>query len=184
MDIGERTIINLAYEGVPQCAIARALQLPLNEVSEIVASAVASGRIIEPPGNDWPAGARASRQPVFTSMIDEGQLVIAAAKEFGLTKTQATILLNLLRKPHCPHELLHSIIESRRKVNLESIDPKIVSVFICNIRKRLHGKLTIRTVPGSGYFVHENDRRRATEQLLNCMGITDGATVRKLTRAA
>jgi hypothetical protein len=54
MDIvGERgnrsqDIINLAYEGVPQRAIARALQLPANEVGEVVADAVARGIIVRP----------------------------------------------------------------------------------------------------------------------------------------
>jgi hypothetical protein len=43
-----RTIINLAYEGVPQRAIARALQLPANEVGEVVADAVARGIIDRP----------------------------------------------------------------------------------------------------------------------------------------
>ena len=42
-----RTIINLAYEGVPQRAIARALQLPANEVVE-VADAVTRGIIDRP----------------------------------------------------------------------------------------------------------------------------------------
>jgi hypothetical protein len=59
-----RTIINLAYEGVPQRAIARALQLPANEVVEVVANAVARGAIAEPSGSEWPQGSRASRHPV------------------------------------------------------------------------------------------------------------------------
>jgi hypothetical protein len=42
-----RRIINLAYEGVPQRAIARALQLPANEVVE-VADAVTRGIIDRP----------------------------------------------------------------------------------------------------------------------------------------
>ena len=42
-----RAIINLAYEGVPQRAIARALQLPANEVVE-VADAVTRGIIDRP----------------------------------------------------------------------------------------------------------------------------------------
>ena len=57
-------ITNLAYEGVPQRAIARALQLPANEVVEVVANAVARGAIAEPSGSEWPQGSRASRHPV------------------------------------------------------------------------------------------------------------------------
>ena len=54
-----RTIINLAYEGVPQRAIARALQLPANEVVEVVADAVARGIIVRPSESEWPQGSRA-----------------------------------------------------------------------------------------------------------------------------
>jgi hypothetical protein len=43
-----RTIIYLAYEGVPQRAIARALQLPADEVVEVVADGVARGIIDRP----------------------------------------------------------------------------------------------------------------------------------------
>ena len=60
-----RTIINLAYEGVPQRAIARALQLPANEVAEVVAGAVARGIIVRPSGSEWPQGPHASRHPFF-----------------------------------------------------------------------------------------------------------------------
>jgi hypothetical protein len=54
-------IINLAYEGVPQRAIARALQLPANEVAEVVAG----GIIVRPSGSEWPQGSHASRHPFF-----------------------------------------------------------------------------------------------------------------------
>jgi hypothetical protein len=50
-----RTIINLAYEGVPRRAIARALQLPANEVGEVVADAVARGVIVEPSESELAA---------------------------------------------------------------------------------------------------------------------------------
>ena len=74
-----RTIINLAYEGVPQRAIARALQLPANEVGEVVADAVARGIIVRPSESEWPQGSRAPRQPAFAGPpIDEGALLAAA----------------------------------------------------------------------------------------------------------
>ena len=60
-----RTIINLAYEGVPQRAIARALQLPANEVGEVVAEAVARGIIVGPSESEWPQGSvRPGIQPL------------------------------------------------------------------------------------------------------------------------
>jgi hypothetical protein len=60
-----RTIINLAYEGVLQRAIARALQLPANEVGEVVAEAVARGIIVGPSESEWPQGSvRPGIQPL------------------------------------------------------------------------------------------------------------------------
>ena len=43
-----RCIINLAYEGVPQHAIARALQLAANEAMKVVGDAMARGIIVRP----------------------------------------------------------------------------------------------------------------------------------------
>jgi hypothetical protein len=61
-------------------------------------------------------------------------------------------------------------------------DRKIVSVMICSIRKRLRGRYTIQTVQGSGYFMPDDDRRRAAKYLLGCIGgAADDAAVKKLT---
>jgi hypothetical protein len=153
MDIDRsRDIVNLAHEGVPQRAIARALELPAAAVAATVADAVARGSLIEPPGNDWPAQeSRARRQPVFLGPpADEGALLMAAAQKFGLTKGQAVIFLALIRRKFCPTKILHDIIEAQRDVNSTPTDRKIVSVMICNIRKRLRGRFVIQTVQGSG----------------------------------
>ena len=48
-------------EGVPQRAIARALQLSAHEVGEVVADAVARGMIVQPSESEWPQGSRAPR---------------------------------------------------------------------------------------------------------------------------
>ena len=146
-----RTIINLAYEGVPRRAIARALQLPANEVGEVVADAVARGIIVEPSESEWPQGSRAPRHPAFAGPpIDEGTL-LAAAQSLALTKTQAALFLALVRRKFCTNEILHGIVESRRRST--PTDRKIVSVMICSIRKRLRGRYTIQTVQGSGYLM-------------------------------
>ena len=97
-----RTIINLAYEGVPQRAIARALQLPANEVGEVVAEAVARGIIAEASEPEWPQGSRAPRHPAFAGPpIDEGTLLAAAAQNLALTRTQAALFLALVRRKFC-----------------------------------------------------------------------------------
>jgi hypothetical protein len=178
-----RTIINLAYEGVPQRAIARALQLPANEVGEVVANAVARGIIIEPSESEWPQGSRAPRHPAFAGPpVDEATLLIAATQNLALTKTQAALFLALVRRKFCTGEILHSIIESRRDAYSTPTNHKIVGVMICSIRKRLKGRYIIQTVQGSGYFISDDDRRRAAGHLLGCVGVAvDDAAVKKLT---
>src|SRR6516225_8173216 len=178
-----RTIINLAYEGVPQRAIARALQLPANEVVEVVADAVARGIIVGPSESEWPQGSRAPRHPSFAGPpVDEATLLIAATQSLALTKTQAALFLALVRRKFCTKEILHDIVESRRWAHSTPTDRKIVGVMICSIRKRLKGRYIIQTVQGSGYFIPDDDRRRAAEHLLGCIGVAvDDAAVKKLT---
>ena len=177
-----RTIINLAYEGVPQRAIARALQLPANEVGEVVADAVARGIIVEPSESEWPQGSRAPRHPAFAGPpIDEGTMLVAA-QSLALTKTQAALFLALVRRKFCTGEILHGIIDSRRRTHSTPTNHKIVGVMICSIRKQLKGRYIIQTVQGSGYFIQDDDRRRAAKHLLGCIRVAvDRATVKKLT---
>ena len=75
-----RYIVNLAYEGVPQRAIARALQLPANEVREIVADAVARGIIAGASEFEWPQGSRAPRHPSFAGPPIDDRALLAAAQ--------------------------------------------------------------------------------------------------------
>jgi hypothetical protein len=178
-----RYIINLAYEGVPQRAIARALQLPANEVVEVVADAVARGLIVEPSGSEWPQGSRASRHPAFAGPpIDEGALLIAATRDLALSKTQAAVFLALVRRKFCTKEVLHGIVESRREAHSTPTDRRIVDVIIFQIRKRLKSRYAVQTVHGNGYFIPDEDRRRAAEHLLGCLDVAiDGTAVKKLT---
>ena len=134
-------------EGVPQRAIARALQLPANEVVEVVADAVARGIIAEPSESEWPQGSRAPRHPSFAGPpVDEATLLIAATQSLALTKTQAALFLALVRRKFCTKEILHDVVESRRWAHSTPTDRKIVGVIICSIRKRLRGRYTIQTV--------------------------------------
>ena len=155
------------------------MQLPA-EVLEVVADAVARGIIVEPSGSEWPQGSRAPRHPAFAGpLIDEGAL-LAAAQSLALTKTQAALFL--VRRKFCTNEILHGIVESRRRAHSTPTDRKIVGVMICSIRKRLKGRYIIQTVQGSGYFIPDDDRRRAAEHLLGCIGAAaDDAAVKKLT---
>ena len=127
--------------------------------------------------------ARIARAPASITgpPIDEGAL-LAAAQSLALTKTQATLFLALVRRKFCTKEILHGIVESRRRAHSAPTDHKIVGVMICSIRKRLKGRYIIQTVQGSGYFIPDDDRRRAAEHLLGCIGVAvDDAAVKKLT---
>ena len=107
---------------------------------------------------------------------------MAAAQSLALTKTQAALFLALARRKFCATKILHDIVESRRWAHSTPTDRKIVGVIICSIRKRLRGRYTIQTVQGSGYFMSDDDRRRAAEHLLGCIGVAaDDAAVKKLT---
>jgi hypothetical protein len=182
-----RFIVNLAYEGVPQRAIARALGLPANEVEEVVAGAVGRGIIVAPSGSDWPPGSQAHRHPCFAwPPIDDSMLLAAAAWSFTLTCTQATIFLALVRQKFCTKESLRRAIESRRRTHTASTDCKIVDVMISMIRKKLRGRCTIQTARADGYFIPDTDRRIAAEQLLGgCFDIkVDDAAVKRFIGAS
>ena len=98
-----------------------------------------------------------------------------------MTKTQAALFLALRRK-FCTSEILHGIVDSRRRTHSTPTNHKIVGVMICSIRKRLRGRYAIQTVQGSGYFIPDDDRRQAAEYLLGCIGVAaDDAAVKKLT---
>ena len=141
-------------------------------------AALSSGR----PKSEWPRGSRAPRHPAFAGPpLDEGTL-LAAAQSLALTKTQAALFLALVRRKFCTKEILHDIVESRRWAHSTPTDRKIVGVMIYSICKRLRGRYTIQTVQGSGYFIPDDDRRRAAEHLLGCIGVAaDDAAVKKLT---
>jgi hypothetical protein len=106
---------------------------------------------------------------------------LAAGQSLTLTKTQAALFLALVRRKFCTTEILHDIVESRRRAHSTPTDHKIITVMIHNIRKRLRGHYVIQTVQGSGYFMSDDDRRRAAEYLLSCLEIAvDDAAVKKL----
>jgi hypothetical protein len=173
-------VINLAYEGVPQSAIARALHLPLDEVEEIVADAVTRGIIVTASARDWPAGSRFARHPFFSGPpIDDDTLVLATVKIFGLTRMQAALFLTLVRRKLCTREILHDVVESRRVMEPEPTNQKIIDVAICNLRKKLNGAYTIETVWRCGFTMPDDDRRRAAEIILNYFEVAADAAARK-----
>lgn len=176
----DQIIIGLAYEGVPVMAMARAMHLPANEISEVVDDAVTRGIIVRAPAQDWPSGSRFIRHPLFGApSVDEAALLVAAVKLFNLTRLQASLFLALVRRKLCPRDMLHELIESRRPVNSEPTDPKIIDVAICNLRKRLGDTYVIATVRGCGFVMPDEYRRKAAAVLLDYFDVASNDAAHK-----
>jgi hypothetical protein len=161
---------NLAHEGVPVMAIARALNKPFTEIRETLTYFIELGSITEMPQTDWPPTERRSdRMPRFISKESEKNQMIAIQRALKLTRLQASFMLVLMKRDEADKDVLHYVIESQRSLrrsrpdNPETTDPKMVDVVVCNLRRRLkpYG-IEIKTIWGHGYYL-DDDSRTAIE---------------------
>lgn len=164
---------NLAHEGVPVMAIARALNRPFVDIRETLVYFMELGSITEMPQTDWPPTARrADRLPQFISKESEKNQLIAIQRALKLTRLQASFMLVLIRRDEAGKDVLHYVIESQRSLrrsqpdNPETTDPKMVDVIVCNLRRRLkpYG-IEIKTIWGHGYYLDEASRAIIEERL-------------------
>lgn len=151
--------VRLADEGVPIGAISRALKLPSPDVRDTLHAAHQRSQIVSVPHSDWPPGStRDNRVPacVRFDMSDPGFLTLLV-KEFHITGTMSVMLAALLRRPEMTTTALHLIMQKEERV--DPTDPKIVTVYICKLRKFLkpHG-VTIKTIWGRGYCLTPEGR--------------------------
>lgn len=161
-------IVELAHEGVPVMAIARATKTGSDEVFEILKAAVADGRLIELPRADWPQGKKVQRSEAEASVLSatDDQLVVRCSSLFKLTRLQATVFLQLLRRQQLTKEQVHLAIEGNRSDAKEPTDPKMVDVVIYHIRKKLKAyEVAVETIWGVGYTIRMDDRERAMQLL-------------------
>lgn len=160
----EDTMISLADEGVPVCAIARATHTPSEAIYELLEYAVEDGRLVELPRSDWPPGSlRRSRvQPEQSTLnLDDSTLGLALAAVFKMTRLQVAVFLALLRRPQITKAQVHAAIEGTRQLASEETDPKMIDVVICHIRKKLRPfNIELKTVWGQGYTVAAAERDR------------------------
>ena len=168
--------------------------------------AVDTGALIHVPRDDWPANAiRDNRIPGFpdASEVDDATVILHLADVFGperatrLTRLQATVLLQFLKRRETNREQLHNAIEAGRFPATEATDLKIVDVVICTLRKKLGlyfvsksvtvpvddftpnltsraqdmGKEIIKTIPCCGYLMVPEYRKRIGEILSNHSGV-------------
>jgi len=163
-------IEQLAHEGVPIKAIARAFQVPSEDTRSHLKDAMRSGTIIELPAEEWPNGSRSSRNPTVTDKLDSLQQILRIRTVFKLTAQQAIVFSTLLSRPIATKEQLLTAIQQHRLTkkplpsNLEEPQLKLIDVLICNMRKRLADILdapperVIETVWGVGYMIPEEHR--------------------------
>lgn len=147
----------LANEGVPIRAIARAIHIPSGDLREQLMDARAAGRLLELPRDDWPPGFPRDQRALQLSrlvMERKGEIALAVGRLFGLTATEATLLLVMLQS-------------SSLEKNRSDMAGNTVDVHVHHIRKRLAAfGIGISTVWGYGYQVSSQDRRKAMGLIL------------------
>ena len=170
--------IQLADEGIPVRAIARATKIPSSDVYEILRDALLCGALLEMPKDDWPVGSsRAQRFALAGSVLEnEEALQLACGRCFRTTRLEAAILAVLLKRTEVTKKQLHLVIEqSRPSENRDATDPKMVDVMIHHVRKKLRPLgLEIKTVWGLGYLLPTADRDKAIAMLTTNVASEDG----------
>jgi hypothetical protein len=167
---------NLAHEGVPVQAIARALARSFDEVYETLQYFIDVGGITVMPVSDWPPSSkRGDRLPAWIAKEAEAVQIFTVQRALKLTRLMASFMLVLLKRDDADKETLHYVIETQRSLrrsrpeNPEMTDPKMVDVVVCNLRKRLRPfGVTVKTLWGYGYYIDEDDRAKV-EQLLKAI---------------
>jgi hypothetical protein len=149
--------------------MARALKQTTDAVRETVQEAIANGRIVQMPKDDWPVGqSRDDRTPTFIrqNRMDDESLIFSCIRLFHVTRLQASLLAVLIVRNEVSKDTMHQIIESRRTPGKEETDPKMVDVVICHLRKRLKPfNLKINTLWACGYYMEPPQRKTILEMV-------------------
>lgn len=158
--------VRLADEGVPILAISRSLMLPVDEIREVLGSAVDRGTIINIPRGDWAPGTRRDERNPNTIPLEynDEQLTMLAMRTFSLTASEAKLFVALLRRPEMTKKSLHLVLQPDDTSDEELTDIKIVDVYVCKIRKKIthrNYKLLIDTIWGRGYSMSKDVKDKA-----------------------
>lgn len=163
------TIVRLADEGVPICAISRAAKLPSEIVRRVVNMALESGDLLQRPQDDWPSSSkRTNRLPALIKR-DEN-LELDCISVFGFTPLCGHIFALFLRRENVTKDAVYQVIQDRRM--MRGSDPgdftnfKITDVLICHIRKKIkRHQFKIITVRGRGYHMEKEHREKAINMI-------------------
>jgi Transcriptional regulatory protein, C terminal len=149
--------VRLADEGVPLRAIARASNIPSDDLRLHLQEAQLDGRLLTLPRDDWPPGfPRDQRALQLSRMASENKdvLFIAVQQIFRLWLSEVPILLALVQ---------HTQMSKKRSDMAE----KTVDVHICRMRKQLKPfEVKIKTLWGYGYQMSAGHRRRTMDIIL------------------
>lgn len=160
-------VVRAADEGVPIAALARIFKPLLSlDLRSLLHAAVASGRLIEMPREDWPPLVpRALRAPQVQQHApgdDDRDLMLKIARALKTTRLESRIMLVILRRGQAHREQLHEVVEQNRGNPVDATGEKIIDVIICKLRKKLTPLgLTLNTVHSQGYEMADEDRKKA-----------------------
>ncbi len=159
-------VIRAADEGVPIGALKRIFRPEELDIRLMLHGAVAAGRLLEMPREDWPPlTPRGERLPtVAAHKLQEAdtEVIMRMARKLKTTKLESRILLVFLRRGHATRDQLHMAVEANRGNPDEETDIKIVDVVVCKLRKKLNQfGLILRTVHSIGYEMSEEYRDKA-----------------------
>lgn len=173
-------LVRLADEGIPVRAIARGLQIPSEDVREILGEAVDAGDLLAVPKDDWPPlVAREDRVPAVLEQLNDEVLILHTGYCFGVTRMQSAVLLQFLRRREVTRDFLHAVLEGQRAgrepaPRWRGGEPN-VNVVLWALRRKLkpyfNGHQVIVTVMGQGYLMVPEYRRRANEMLAEHLGM-------------
>lgn len=149
--------VRLADEGVPLRAIARATNIPSDDLRLQLQEAQMDGRLLTLPRDDWPPGFPRDQRALQLSRIaseNKDVLYIAVQQLFRLWLSEVPLLLGLVQ---------HSQLSKKRTDMAE----KTVNVHICRIRKQLRPfEVDIKTLWGFGYQMTMSHRRKTMDIIL------------------
>jgi DNA-binding response OmpR family regulator len=168
LNVDRAELERAADEGVPIGALRRIYRCDPSLLREYLHAAVASGRLIEMPREDWPPlTPRDQRTPTVAAhklVEDDREATMRMARKLKTTKLESRILLVLLRRGHASREQLHMAVEDNRGNPDDETDIKIVDVVVCKLRKKLAPiGLKMTTIHSIGYEMSEEHRNKAWE---------------------
>lgn len=149
--------VRLADEGVPLRAIARATNIPSDDLRLQLQEAQMDGRLLELPRDDWPPGfPRDHRALQLSRMTSENKdaIFVAIRQTFCLQPSEVPLLLAMTQ---------HTQMSKKRM----DMSEKTVDVHICRMRKQLRPfEIYIKTIWSFGYQMTVEHRRRVMDIIL------------------